>query len=61
MDAFLREGIRFPEMGDVVSGTLDRMGSRPVESLEQILEVDREARAVASEIVRRLGQSSAPA
>jgi 1-deoxy-D-xylulose-5-phosphate reductoisomerase len=54
VEAFLRERIRFPEMGDVVSGTLDRMASRPVESLEQILEVDREARAVASEIVRHL-------
>jgi 1-deoxy-D-xylulose-5-phosphate reductoisomerase len=54
VDAFLRERIRFPEMSDVVSGSLDRMGSRPVESLEQILEVDREARAVAGEIVRLL-------
>jgi hypothetical protein len=30
------------------------MGSRPVESWKQILEVDREARAVAGEIVRLL-------
>ncbi len=54
VEAFLRERIRFPEMGDVVSGALDRMGSRPVESLEQILEVDREARALAGEIVHLL-------
>ncbi len=54
VEAFLRERIRFPEMGDVVSGALDRMGSRPVESLEQILEVDREARAVAGKIVHLL-------
>jgi 1-deoxy-D-xylulose-5-phosphate reductoisomerase len=54
VDAFLRERIRFPDMGDVVSGALDRMGSRPVESLEQVLEVDREARVVAGEIVRLL-------
>jgi 1-deoxy-D-xylulose-5-phosphate reductoisomerase len=60
VEAFLRERIRFPEMGDVVSGTLDRLGSRPVESLEQVLEVDREARALASEIVRLLGTSSTP-
>jgi 1-deoxy-D-xylulose-5-phosphate reductoisomerase len=54
VEAFLGERIRFQEMGDVVSGALDRMGSQPAESLEQILEVDREARAVAGEIVRLL-------
>jgi len=54
VEAFLSERIRFPEMGDVVSAALDRMGSRPVEGLEQILEVDREARAVAGEMVRLL-------
>jgi 1-deoxy-D-xylulose-5-phosphate reductoisomerase len=54
VEAFLRERIRFPDMADVVSGTLNRMGSHPVESLEQILKMDGEARSVAREMVRLL-------
>ncbi len=32
VEAFLEERIGFPEMGEVVSKTLDRLGGRPVES-----------------------------
>lgn len=49
VEAFLRGNISFPEMGEVVSETLDRLGRAPVEGLEQILNVDREARIVSSE------------
>jgi len=54
VEAFLREGIGFPEMGEIVSEALDRLGGRPVESLEQVLDIDREARAVSVELIRPL-------
>ena len=54
VEAFLRERIGFPEMAEVVSGTLDRMVGCPIESLEQVLDIDQEARAVSSELIRLL-------
>jgi len=54
VEAFLEERIRFPEMGDVVSEALDRLGRVPVEGLEQVLEVDRDTRIVAGETVQLL-------
>ncbi len=54
VEAFLREGIGFLEMGEIVSEALDRLGRRPVESLEQVLDIDREARAVCAELIRLL-------
>jgi 1-deoxy-D-xylulose-5-phosphate reductoisomerase len=52
VEAFLKERVRFPQMGDVVSQALDRLGGVPVEGLEQVLEVDREARILADEAVQ---------
>jgi 1-deoxy-D-xylulose-5-phosphate reductoisomerase len=52
VEAFLKERVRFPEMGDVVSQALDRLGGVPLEGLEQVLEVDREARILADEAVQ---------
>ncbi|MFC1574646.1 1-deoxy-D-xylulose-5-phosphate reductoisomerase [Gemmatimonadota bacterium] len=52
--AFLDERIRFPEMGDVVAHALSEVGGDPVESLEQVLTVDREARETAADMVRTL-------
>jgi 1-deoxy-D-xylulose-5-phosphate reductoisomerase len=52
--AFLEERIRFPEMGEVVARVLDRMRRERVESVEQVLETDERARAVARETVRAL-------
>jgi 1-deoxy-D-xylulose-5-phosphate reductoisomerase len=57
VQGFLQERIGFQQMGEVVSEALDRMGGRSVESLDQILQVDREARIVAGEAVRRLETS----
>ena len=37
MEAFLQERIGFPEMGEVVSEALDRLGVSTVESLEHVL------------------------
>ncbi|MFH1765218.1 MAG: 1-deoxy-D-xylulose-5-phosphate reductoisomerase [Gemmatimonadota bacterium] len=54
VEAFLRERIGFPEMGDLVSKALDRLGGRPVGSLEEVLDIDREARAVSGELIRLL-------
>jgi 1-deoxy-D-xylulose-5-phosphate reductoisomerase len=51
VEAFLRESIGFPEMSEVVSETLDRLGGRPVETLEQVLEIDQEARAACGELI----------
>jgi 1-deoxy-D-xylulose-5-phosphate reductoisomerase len=54
VEAFLGERIGFLEMGEVVSEALDRLGGTPVEGLEQVLEVDREARIVSGETVQLL-------
>jgi len=54
VEAFLRGRVGFPEMGEVVGETLERLGVTPVEGLEQVLAVDREARITAEERVRYL-------
>ena len=54
VEAFLGERIGFLEMGEVVSEVLDRLGGTPVEGLEHVLEVDREARVAAAETVQFL-------
>ncbi|MCJ7628971.1 MAG: 1-deoxy-D-xylulose-5-phosphate reductoisomerase [Longimicrobiales bacterium] len=54
VEAFLEERIGFPEMGELVSKALGRLGGRPVGSLEEVLDIDREARAVSRELIRLL-------
>jgi 1-deoxy-D-xylulose-5-phosphate reductoisomerase len=54
VEAFLREAVSFPQMGEVVGETLAQLDARTLESLEEILEMDREAREVARAVVRRL-------
>ena len=54
VEAFLRGTIGFPEMGEVVSETLTRLGGRSAGDLEEVLDVDREARAVGRELIGRL-------
>ena len=49
--AFLEKRIRFPEMAEVVSGAMEELGRGRAGSLEQILEIDREARVAASAVV----------
>ncbi len=51
VEAFLQESIGFPQMTEVVSEAMDRLGRHPVESLEQVLDVDREARAISCELI----------
>jgi 1-deoxy-D-xylulose-5-phosphate reductoisomerase len=49
--AFLEERITFPQMGEMVAGVLDTLGGGKVGSLEQILDIDQEARVVAAAAV----------
>jgi 1-deoxy-D-xylulose-5-phosphate reductoisomerase len=51
---FLEGRIRFPEMADVVSEALASVGDGEVHSVDDVLSVDQEARAVAGEAARRL-------
>jgi len=52
VEAFLQEKLGFSEMGEVVAGTLDRLGGRPMEDLDHVLQTDREARRVSVELIR---------
>jgi 1-deoxy-D-xylulose-5-phosphate reductoisomerase len=51
---FLEGRIRFPEMADVVSEALAKIPAGEVRDVDDVLSVDREARAVAVEIARKL-------
>jgi 1-deoxy-D-xylulose-5-phosphate reductoisomerase len=51
--AFLEERLDFPGMARVVEATLERLGSDPTESIDDIFEADREARRIAHEITAR--------
>jgi 1-deoxy-D-xylulose-5-phosphate reductoisomerase len=52
VEAFLREDLGFPGMGEIVSDALGRLGGRAVENLEHVLDVDQEARTVSRELIR---------
>lgn len=52
VEAFLKEQIRFPAIAEVVEETLSRMPRRDPQTIEEVLEVDRESRAAAAGIVR---------
>jgi 1-deoxy-D-xylulose-5-phosphate reductoisomerase len=49
--AFLEERLSFLGITDVIDGTLERLGGGPVRAFESLYEADREARAVAAELV----------
>jgi 1-deoxy-D-xylulose-5-phosphate reductoisomerase len=51
VEAFLQRRLGFLGISDVVSGTLDSVEWRPVETVEDVIAVDREARSVAASIV----------
>jgi 1-deoxy-D-xylulose-5-phosphate reductoisomerase len=55
VQAFLEGRIRFPEMADVVSQAMTRVGSGEVRSVEDVMAADREARRVAAEATKKLG------
>jgi len=51
VDAFLRRRLRFTDIARVVGEALQRFPARPVTGLDDLLEVDRRARAVAEQSV----------
>ena len=53
VEAFLGEKIGFPAIAEVVEETLTRQPNRQPESIGEVLEIDRESRAVAREILSR--------
>src|SRR3954466_237551 len=53
--AFLTERLDFPGIPAVIEETLDRLPPEPVRSFESLYEADREARAVAAELVTSAG------
>ena len=56
VQAFLERTIRFPEIADVVSDTIDQIGDSAVTSVEEVLEVDRSARVIAGEIAEKVAK-----
>ncbi len=57
VQAFLEGRIRFPEMADVVSEAIEGVGVGQPRNIEDVLAVDRAARAVATEVAHRLGEA----
>ncbi len=53
VSAFLDRSIPFPGIWEVVGETLARVGSRPVNHIDDVVEADREARRVARELLPR--------
>jgi 1-deoxy-D-xylulose-5-phosphate reductoisomerase len=51
VDAFLRQKIGYTAIHEIVSETLSRMPGRNPATIGEILEIDRESRALASELV----------
>jgi 1-deoxy-D-xylulose-5-phosphate reductoisomerase len=52
--AFLKGGLRFLEIAEVIERTLDELGSQPVRAFESLYEADRQAREVAAGLVASL-------
>jgi 1-deoxy-D-xylulose-5-phosphate reductoisomerase len=46
--------LRFLEISEVIERTLQQLGAEPVRAFESLYEADRQARAVASELVAAL-------
>ena len=53
VEAFLRDQISFLAIAEVVAETLERVPARTPRSVEDVLEVDAEARSVAGDYVRQ--------
>ncbi len=57
VEAFLGKQISFPGIAEVVEETLERVPSREARSIGEVLEIDRESRTQAREVVRRIAQT----
>jgi 1-deoxy-D-xylulose-5-phosphate reductoisomerase len=51
VEAFLEERLPFPGIAEVVSETLEKVPNRSPRSVEEVLEIDRESRAAARNLV----------
>lgn len=51
LESFLRSEILFPQIAEVVEETLERMGSQPMASVADVLEIDSQSRATARTII----------
>lgn len=54
VEAFLQQGLRFPEIAEVIRNTMDAHTPTPVDSLELALDADRWAREKAESLVHAL-------
>jgi 1-deoxy-D-xylulose-5-phosphate reductoisomerase len=61
VEAFLESRVPFPGIAEVVSETLERVGSRKAGSVQEVLEIDAESRRVAREQVRQRTELSVKA
>jgi len=60
VEAFLEGRLSFPGIAQVVEETLSRVSRRQARSLDEIMEIDREARQTAEAAVGRLGRQEVP-
>lgn len=54
VQAFLADRIRFPEIARMVRDTMDRLGTSAIRDIDDVLDVDSAARAVATEVADTL-------
>ena len=59
VDAFLNGRISFPAISVVVEETLERVPVRQPASVGEVLEIDRESREIARQVVERAGTLNA--
>jgi 1-deoxy-D-xylulose-5-phosphate reductoisomerase len=52
VEAFLEERLSFPGIAEVVSETLEKVPNRAPRSVEEVLEMDRQSRVMARELVQ---------
>ena len=56
VNGYLHHAIRFGQIAEVVEETLMRIGTLPADSLEAVLEADRQARAVSAYLINQLSR-----
>jgi 1-deoxy-D-xylulose-5-phosphate reductoisomerase len=59
VESFLNGRISFPAISVVVEETLERVPVREPRSVEEVLEIDRESRRIARQVVERAGTLNA--
>jgi 1-deoxy-D-xylulose-5-phosphate reductoisomerase len=52
VEAFLAERIPFPGIGETVGETLERVPARELRSVQEVLEIDRESREMARNVIK---------